>query len=83
MERSGIFLLLPKSLYISPAVTNFYGTEIEIFAGFGPVGNTEKKILGPIISNFVGIFFLFLWAKNKFKFKKIYIEASALKSGTK
>jgi hypothetical protein len=25
-------------------VSNFYGTEIEILAGFGPVGNTEKKI---------------------------------------
>ena len=23
---------------------DFYGTEIEIWAGFGPVGNTEKKI---------------------------------------
>ena len=32
-----------KSLYISRAVSNFYGTEIEIWAGFGPVGNTEKK----------------------------------------
>ena len=24
-------------------MSNFYGTEIEIWAGFGPVGNTEKK----------------------------------------
>ena len=23
---------------------NFYGTEIEIWAGLGPVGSTEKKI---------------------------------------
>ena len=23
--------------------SNFYGTEIEIWAGFGPVGRTEKK----------------------------------------
>ena len=37
--------------YISCAVNNFYGTEIEIWAGLGPVGNTEKKI-GPIMSNF-------------------------------
>ena len=37
--------------YISHAVSNVYGTEIEIWAGFGPVGNTEKK-LGPIMSNF-------------------------------
>ena len=31
-----------KSLYISSAVSNFYDTEIEIWTGFGPVGNTEK-----------------------------------------
>jgi hypothetical protein len=48
--------LHPKSLYISHAVINFYGTEIEIWAGFGPVGNTEKKI-GPIMSNFWERFF--------------------------
>ena len=36
-------ILLPKSICISRAVSNFYGTEIEIWAGFGPVGNTEKK----------------------------------------
>jgi hypothetical protein len=35
-----------------------YGTEIEILAGFGPVGITEKKI-GPIMSNFCGRFFMF------------------------
>ena len=28
-------------------MSNFYGTEIKIWAGFGPVGNTEKKN-GPI-----------------------------------
>ena len=32
-------------------VSNFYGTEIEIWAGFGPVGSSEKKT-GPIMSNF-------------------------------
>ena len=40
-------MLLPessKSLYISPEVSNFYGTGIKIWAGFGPVGNTEKKM---------------------------------------
>ena len=31
---------------------DFYGTGIEIWAGFGPVGNTEKKNFGPIMSNF-------------------------------
>ena len=33
----------PKSLYISRAVSNSYGIEIEIWAGFGPVGTIEKK----------------------------------------
>ena len=32
-----------KSLYISLMVSSFYGTEIEIWVGFGPVGNFEKK----------------------------------------
>jgi hypothetical protein len=32
-----------KSSCISCAVNNFYGTEVEIWACFGPVGNTEKK----------------------------------------
>jgi hypothetical protein len=52
----------PKSLYIS----NFYGTEIEIWAGFGPVGNTEKKF-GPILSNFWGCFFHVFMGTKKFK----------------
>ena len=30
----------------------FYGTENEIWAGFGLVGINEKKNLGPIKSNF-------------------------------
>ena len=43
---------LPKSLYRSRVVSNvLYGTEIEVWAGFGPVVNTEKKF-GPIMSNF-------------------------------
>ena len=32
-----------RALYISRAVSNLYGTEIEIWAGIGLVGNTEKK----------------------------------------
>ena len=34
--------LVPKSLYISRATSNFHGTEFEIWAGFGPVGSTEN-----------------------------------------
>ena len=32
-----------KSLYRSSAERHFYGTENVIWAGFGPVGNTERK----------------------------------------
>ena len=35
-----------QSLYRSRAGSHFYGTEYEIWADFGPVGNTEKKIGG-------------------------------------
>ena len=45
LHASRIHMLLqPKSLYISDAVNNFYEIEFEIWAGFGPVGSTEKKI---------------------------------------
>jgi hypothetical protein len=36
----------PKSIYRSCGGSHFYGTEYEIWADFGPVGNTEKKIGG-------------------------------------
>ena len=36
---------------------DFYGQEIEIWAGFGQVGITEKKRFGAIMSNFLGRFF--------------------------
>ena len=38
-----LWLFHSKSLYRSRAGRHFYGTENEIWAGFGPVGNTEKK----------------------------------------
>ena len=34
------------SFYISRVVSNFHGTESEIWAGFGLVGSTEKNNLG-------------------------------------
>ena len=55
---------------------DFYGTKIEIRAGFGPVGITEKK-LGPIMSNVFGrLFQVFMGKKNEekklfFSLKKI------------
>jgi hypothetical protein len=39
-------LLGTKSLQISRLVSHFYGTEYEIWAGFGPVGSTENFDLG-------------------------------------
>ena len=33
----------PKSLYRHRSGRHFYGTENVIWAGFGPVGNTEKE----------------------------------------
>ena len=47
---------------------DFYGTGIEIWAGFGPVSNTEKKCWGPIMSNFWGRFFLCLGSKKFLNF---------------
>ena len=44
---------------------DFYGTGIEIWAGFGPVGITEKKTFGPIVSNFWGRFFQVFVGKQK------------------
>ena len=35
-----------KSLYRSRAGRHFYETENVIWAGFGPIGNTEKKDFG-------------------------------------
>ena len=57
-----------RSLYRSRAGSHFYGTEYEIWADFGPVGNTEKKSFGPIMSNFWGGFFMFSLAKQMLKF---------------
>ena len=37
-----------KSLQRCPAVGDFYGTGIEIWAGFGSIGSTEKKGQGQL-----------------------------------
>ena len=62
-------------------MSNFYGTEIKIWAGFGQIGSTEKQF-GPIMINFEDVFFMFSLAKkNVFNLKKII--ASALKMKVK
>ena len=65
------------SLYISRTVSNFYGTGIEIWAGFGPDENTDKK-MGRLWATFEVGFFMFSGAKKKFKNKNIV--ALALKN---
>ena len=40
-----------------------YGTEYELWADFGPVGNTEKK-MGQLWAIFEAGFFVFSWAKK-------------------
>ena len=60
IDEVSVFLhTKPKSLERSPVVGDCYGTGIEIRAGFGPIGSTEKKVSGPIMSNFEDGFFLF------------------------
>ena len=48
----------------------FYGTGIEIWTGFGPIGSTEKKESGPIKNNFLGRFFHVFRGKKKYFFLK-------------
>ena len=68
-----------KSLYISHAMSNFHGTEIEIWAGFGPVGNTEKKIWADYDQFLRAVFSCIQGQKKSLNFFK-NIVASALKS---
>ena len=53
-------------------MNNFYCTEFEIWAGFGPVGNTAKKKLGPIMSNFRGQFFHVIMGKKIIQFSFLF-----------
>ena len=69
--------LLPKSLYRSCAGRHFYGTENEIWAGFRPVGNTEKK-LGGDHEQLLRVFLSCFQGQKKIKFFQ-NIVASALK----
>ena len=62
--------LLSKSLWKSPAIEDFYGTGIEIWAGFGPVGITEQKTFDQIMRNFWA-FIKFSWSKKILKIKNI------------
>ena len=50
-------------------MSNCYGTEIEIWAGFGPVGNTGKKNLADYEQFLRAVFFIILLFKIKIFFK--------------
>jgi hypothetical protein len=52
-----------KSLYISPIGSYSYGTEYEIWAGFGPVGSSENFGLGRKVT-FEDNFLCFPWQKR-------------------
>ena len=43
---------------------DFYGTGIKSWAGFGPIGSTEKKGLGRLCATFEGGVFMFSGAKK-------------------
>ena len=45
-------------------MSNCYGTEIEIWAGFRPVGNNEKKNWGRLGVNSECFFFIFSGTKR-------------------
>ena len=68
-----------KSLYRSRASSHFYETEYEIWADIGPVGNTEKKVGGPVMSNFEGSFFMFSGVNEIFFFQKYPSVKSCIK----
>ena len=54
-----------KSLYRSPAVGDFYGTGIEIWAGFGPVVFTDKKPIWADYEQLLRLFFFIFPRSNK------------------
>ena len=60
-----------KSLYISPAVSNLHETEIEIWAGFGLVGITEKRVWANYEQLLRAVFYALIAKKEKKKYCSI------------
>jgi hypothetical protein len=56
-----------KSSYRSCTGRHFYGTENEIWAGFGLVGNTEKKLGADYEQLLMVVFSCFQGQENKLK----------------
>ena len=57
---STVYICAKSLYYISHGFSNFYGTEIEIWAGFGPVGITEKTFLVNYEQLFRAVFYVFM-----------------------
>ena len=75
-----VLYIKPKSLYRSCKGKYFYGTEYEIWADFGPVGSTEKKLGAEYEQLLMAVFSSFHQqkkAKTQFFLNSV---ASALKS---
>ena len=53
---------------MSHEVSNFYGTEIEIWAGFGPVASTEKNFGGKYEQLLMEGFYVFIGKKIFFNY---------------
>jgi hypothetical protein len=65
MVNDNIFQMFIMWPLVSCAGSHFYGTEYEIWADFGPVGNTGKIWAGKYAS-FEGVFYVFIGKKNIF-----------------
>ena len=63
MSEKRVVMKQAKSLYISPIVSNVYGTEIEIWAVFGLVFNNAKKHWSDY-EQLRRVFFTFSWTKK-------------------
>ena len=59
-------------MFYEVAVSIFYVTEIEIWAGFGPVGSTENKNWDDYEQLLRAVFSCFYWQNKIFKFLKIF-----------
>ena len=60
----------PKLLYRNCAGRHFYGTENKIWAGFGPIDNTDKN-LSRLEATIEGIFFKLFKCQYKNFFPKL------------
>ena len=60
-----LILAQAKLLYISRAVSNFYGTKIEIWAGFGWLAILKKKVWAADCEQLLrAVFSCFQWQKK-------------------